>query len=249
MLRDVEVTPLGFPDHSGVRIRLDVAVANPLVAVRAKPESIPVDLIPAGEVIQSSILLDSLVLPISCLDQAQMDMHYSDWCAATEGALIDSIPAHLARKGNATLAAKEQKAMRGRGSMPKVRLRRLLPPRLVQDATMPIIFRIDLASKRILGITLSHSDTNKRWRVASIQKGAVMRHNAATTGRDKVLTGDTFYSINCRTDDLDFELDKPGHHVVHVQRMKGSQTLSRSVACLDACLGQAIETSCHCHYI
>ena len=185
-------------------------MANPLVAVRAKPETIPVDLIPTGEVLQSTILLDSFVLPMACLDQAQMDTHYSDWCAATEGALIDSIPAHLARKGNATLAAKEQKATRGRGSMPKVRLRRLLPPRLVQDASLPIIIRIDLASKRSLGITLSHSATNKRWRVASIQKGAVMRHNAATTGRDKVLTGDALYSINGRTDDLDLELDKPG---------------------------------------
>ena len=109
--------------------------------------------------------------------------------------------------------------------MPKVRLRRLLPPRLLQDASLPIILRIDLASKRSLGITLSHSATNKRWRVASIQKGAVMPHNVATSGRDKVLTGDTLYSINGRTDDLDLELDKPGPHVVHIQRLKGSQTL------------------------
>ena len=165
MLRHVEVTPLGFPDHSGVCVRLDVTVANPLVAVRVKPDSIPVDLIPPGEVVQHSILLDALHPPVGCLGQLQMDAHYSDLCSATEGALIDSIPAHLARRGSATQAAKEQRAMQGRGSMPKVRLRRLLPPRLVQDETMTVVLRIDLASRKPRGITLPHSDASERWRV------------------------------------------------------------------------------------
>lgn len=225
MLRHVEVSPLGFPDHSGVRIRLDVTVANPLVAVRVKPDSIPVDLIPAGEVLQRSVLLDSLMPPASGLSQGYMDAHDFGWCAATEGALIDSIPAHVVRKGRASIADKQQQAMRGRGSMPKVQLRRLLPPRLIQDETMTVVLRIDLASKAPLGVTLSHSDASKTWRVRAIGKGAVSRHNSATKGSELILTGDILYSINGSTNDLDLELPKAGPHALHIQRARGTQTL------------------------
>ena len=52
-----------------------------------------------------------------------------------------------------------------------------------------------------------------------------MRHNSATAGSDKVLTGDVLHSINGSTDDLDLELLKPGPYVLHVLRVKGSPTL------------------------
>ena len=225
MLKLVEVIPFGFPDHSGVQILLDVTVANPLVAVRVKPDSIPVDLIPHGEVIQRSILLDSLLPPSNCLCQAEMDAHYAGWCAATEDALIDSIPSHLVRKGSATIVDKHHQAMKGRGAMPKVQLRRLLPPRLIQDENITVVFRVDLDTVAPLGITLSYSDASSTWRISLINNGAVSKHNSSAKGCDTVFTGDVVFSINGSTTDLDQELAKAGPHAIHLLRAKGTQTL------------------------